>query len=98
MALKFRLVSPLNTPQTAKVLWVKMFYKYFLEDPSSAVSVVNLTFAFCNFSFVPVMHQQQTSGNEWGIHCPFRNSDKQLLSLTEEPGYGLLSKATSLPL
>lgn len=98
MALKFRLVSQLNAPPTAKVLGVKMFYKCFVEDPSSAVNVVNLTFAFCNFSFVPVMHRQQTSGNEWGIHCPFRNSDKQLLSLTEEPSYGLLSKATSSPL
>lgn len=67
MALKFRLVSQLNALPTAKVFGVKMFYKCFLEDSSSAVNVVNLTFAFCNFSFVPVMHRQQTSGNEWGF-------------------------------
>lgn len=66
-----------------------------LKNSSSTVSVVSVTFAFRNFSFVPVMHQQQTTGSEWGIHCPFRNSDKQLLNLTGEAGYGLLSKATS---
>lgn len=60
---------------------VKMFYKCLLEDPSSAVSVVSTTFSICSFSFVAVMHWQQTTANEWGIHCPFRNSDKQLLNL-----------------
>lgn len=68
-------------PQSATFWGVKMFFKCLLEDSSSTVSVVSSTFAICSFSFVAVMHRQQTTANEWGIHCPFRNSDKQLLNL-----------------
>jgi len=69
-----------------KCLGWRCFFKRSAERSLFRLSVVlsALRSLSCNLSFVPFMHWQQTTGNEWGIHCPCR----RFWQTTTQPYWG----------